>query len=98
MVSAMKWVAFAAFAIVAAGQTVRVYSEFVTFDASGEPAVPKEPREILSPAIVRNGFTSFQIVVQQPAHTHWTLYVGENPEGAVRVTVYRETGDRKSVV
>jgi hypothetical protein len=86
----MKW---AIWAICAAGvwaQPLRVYSEFVTFDAVGAPAAPAQPREILSPAIVRNGFTSFQIVVQEPREVHWTLYVGQNPEDAVRVTVYRE--------
>jgi hypothetical protein len=91
----VKWAIVGVLAITGAGaQSLRVYSEFVSFDAAGEPAVPKEPREILSPAIVRNGFTSFQIVVEQPADRHWTLYVGENPEGAVRVTVYRESGDK----
>ena len=88
----MRWAILAVCAAGVWAQPVRVYSEFVTFDAAGEPAAPAQPREILSPAIVRNGFTSFQIVVQEPREVHWTLYVGQNPEDAVRVTVYRESG------
>ncbi len=75
-------------------QSVRVYSEFAAIDAKGEVTSPAQPREILSPAIVRNGFTSFQIVVQVDADTSYWLYVGQNPEDAVRVTVYRESGDK----
>jgi hypothetical protein len=88
----MRWAILAVCAADVWAQPLRVFSEFVTFDAAGEPAAPAQPREILSPAIVRNGFTSFQIVVQEPREVHWTLYVGQNPEGAVRVTVYRESG------
>ncbi len=74
-------------------QSVRVYSEFARINPSGEVTAPAQPREILSPAIVRNGFTSFQIVVQVEPGTPYSLYVGQNPEDAVRVTVYRESGD-----
>ncbi len=75
-------------------QSVRVYSEFARIDAKGEVTAPAEPREILSPAIVRNGFTSFQVVVQVEPGTPFRLHIGENPEGAVRVTVYRESGEK----
>jgi hypothetical protein len=75
-------------------QSLRVYSEFARIDAKGEVTAPAEPREILSPAIVRNGFTSFQIVVQVDPGTPYRLHIGENPEHAVRVTAYRESGEK----
>jgi hypothetical protein len=75
-------------------QSVRVYSEFARINPAGEVTAPAQPREILSPAIVRNGFTSFQIVVQVEPETPYSLYIGQNPEDAVRVTVYRESGEK----
>ncbi len=75
-------------------QSLRVYSEFARIDASGQATAPAAPREILSPAIVRNGFTSFQIVVQAPKDTPYWLYIGQNPDDAVRVTMYRESGEK----
>jgi hypothetical protein len=74
-------------------QPLSVYSEFARIDASGEVTAPETPREILSPALVRNGFTSFQVVVQAPADRQWWLFVGQNPENAVKLTMYRESGD-----
>jgi hypothetical protein len=74
-------------------QSLRVYSEFADINPKGEVTAPAEPREILSPAIVRNGFTSFQIVVRvEPGADFW-LHIGQNPESAVRITVYRESGE-----
>ena len=75
-------------------QSLRVYSEFAQINEKGDVTAPARPREILSPAIVRNGFTSFQIVVQVPPGTPYSLYVGQNPEDAVRVTMYRESGEK----
>src|ERR1044071_8061015 len=75
-------------------QPLRVFSEFVRFDAAGDPVSPPQPREILSPAIVRIGFTSFQISIQVPSDTKWTLYVGQNPDDAVKVTLYRIAGEK----
>jgi len=74
-------------------QPLSVYSEFARIDGSGEVTAPETPREILSPALVRNGFTSFQVVVQAPADRKWWLFVGQNPENAVKLTMYRESGD-----
>ncbi|HML17074.1 MAG TPA: hypothetical protein VK419_08605 [Bryobacteraceae bacterium] len=75
-------------------QSLQVYSEFARFNAAAEIAAPAEPREILSPALVRNGFTSFQIIVRVDPGTPYWLLVGENPEDAVKLTVYRESGDK----
>lgn len=75
-------------------QPLKVYSEFARLDAQGQPVAPEFPREILSPAIARNAFSSFQVVVQAPEGTPWRLYVAQNPENAVEATLYRIRGDR----
>ena len=75
-------------------QPLRVFSEFAKIDATGRVTAPAEPREILSPAIARNAFSSFQVVVDVPQGTVYQLYVAQNPENAVEVTLYRETGDK----
>ena len=71
-----------------------MYSEFAKIDAAGRVTAPAEPREILSPAIARNAFSSFQVVVDVPQGTRYQLYVAQNPENAVEVTLYRENGDK----
>ncbi len=54
-------------------------------------------REILSPAVVRNGFASFHIAVTLPLGENYLLYVVTNPLNACRVALYKEhfvkTGD-----
>jgi len=75
-------------------QPLLVYSELARIDPAGKVTAPAEPREILSPAIVRNGFSSFQVVVDVPRGTAYQLYVAQNPENAVEVTLYRENGDK----
>jgi hypothetical protein len=75
-------------------QSLRVYSEFADINPKGDVTAPAQPREILSPAIVRNGFTSFQIVVQVDPDTDYWLHIGQNPESAVRITVFRESGEK----
>src|SRR5579872_2173258 len=89
----MRWTIFLTCAALHA-QSLRVYSEFAHITASGDAISPERPREILSPAIVRNGFTSFQVVVQVPKGTAYWLHIGQNPEDAVRVSMYRESGPR----
>src|SRR5438445_5135906 len=89
---AVKWALLLSFPL--AAQSLQVYSEFAKIDASGKVVTPEHPREILSPAIARNAFTSFQVVVQVPKGTRFILYIGQNPEDAVRVTLYRESGER----
>jgi len=73
----------------AEGQPLSVYSEFAKIDAQGNAIAPEAPREILSPALVRNGFTSFQVVVQVPPATPYILRIGQNPDNAAKVTFYR---------
>ena len=92
---AMKWALTLLLAATASvAQPLRVYSEFAVINAQGEAVAPESPREILSPAIVRNGFTSFQIVLQVPKGTPATLHVGQNPGYAVKIALYRQSGDR----
>src|SRR5437868_2087054 len=93
----MKYLFFLSALLVQASicaQPLRVFSEFVQFDKAGDPVAPAQPREILSPALVRNGFTSFQISIQGPPGVRWTLYVGLNPGDAVKITLYRPAGNR----
>jgi hypothetical protein len=73
-------------------QTVQVYSEFARLDASGKVLAPEMPREILSPALARNAFTSFQVVIAVEKGERWRLFIGQNPDNAVAVTMYRENG------
>lgn len=75
-------------------QPLSVYTELAQIDNKGKVIRPSMPREILSPTVVRNGFTSFQIIVDAPDTTSWQLFVAQNPENAVDVTLYRESGDR----
>lgn len=88
----------------APAQTIRVYSEFQRIDPFGkvvaaDAGAAVQPREILSPAVVRNAFASFHVAVTAPVGTEFTLYEGQNPEGSFRVSVYKEVfARRKSVV
>jgi hypothetical protein len=94
MENAMKWALMMLLAATASlAQPLRVVSEFADINARGEVVAPESPREILSPAIVRSGFSSFQIVIQVQKGTAFTLHVGQNPADAVNVTLYRESGD-----
>jgi hypothetical protein len=80
-------------ATAAAAQTVEVYSEFDRPDPFGgivKVDRPYKPREILSPAVVRNGFASFHIAVSVPAKESYLLYVVPNPVSACRVSLYKE--------
>ncbi len=90
----------AAFSGALAAQTLeaRFLSEFrrvgsdggiVASDAAGAP------REIISPAIVRNGYTSFHLVVKGPPGVNFMLYIASNPDRVLRPVLYRvSNGDR----
>lgn len=49
-----------------------------------------DPREILSPAVARNGFASFHVAVTVPRNESYFLYVMPNPVSACRVFLYKE--------
>ena len=74
-------------------QTVEIYSEFQRPDPfGGIVAVDRawKPREILSPAVARNGFASFHVAITVPANESYFLYVVPNPITACRVALYKE--------
>ncbi len=73
-------------------QPVRVYSEFQRVDPfCAVAAVDKadRSREVLSPAIARNGYATFQAVISVPEGQQYSVFLGQNPENAVRVAAYR---------
>ena len=77
----------------ARGQSVEIFSEFQRPDPFGG-IVPADrglrSREILSPAVARNGHASFHIAVSVPAKETFLLYVATNPLDACRVSAYKE--------
>lgn len=74
-------------------QSLELYSEFQRVDPFGNIVKSdraESPREILSPALARNGFASFHVVVSGPPHMSYFLYVVTNPIDACRVALYKE--------
>ena len=57
-------------------------------------AAPESPREILSPAVARNAFSSFQLAIQVPSGVKFLIYIGQNPDNAAKVTLYRRDGGK----
>jgi hypothetical protein len=87
----MRLALLLALAGVAGAQSIRVSTEFERIDPFGnvvEADRAAAPREVLSPALARNAFTTFQVVVE-PGGRPSTLFIAQNPEGAVDVTLYR---------
>jgi len=81
------------------GQSVQVYSEFAQLTDTGDVVAPENPREILSPAVARNAFSSFQLAIQVPHGVKFLVYIGQNPDNAAKVTLYRrDAGALKPVV
>ena len=84
-----------------AAQPLKVYSEFSRISPAGQVVEVDRssaaPREILSPAVPRNGFASYHVVATVPANTSYVFEVGQNPEDAVKVTVYREIHDANGI-
>jgi hypothetical protein len=74
-------------------QAIRIYSEFERFDPFGNPVAADRdmvPREILSPAMARNGHLSVHVVVTAPAGTNYFLYASSNPPDILQLKIYRE--------
>ncbi|MEI9811500.1 MAG: hypothetical protein WDO18_01945 [Acidobacteriota bacterium] len=70
-------------------QPLMVYSELAKLDAKAQAVSPATPREVLSPPVVRNGFTSLQLAIDVAPNKQWELWIAQNPENAVDVTLYR---------
>lgn len=72
---------------------VRVYSEFQRVDPFGN-ILPQDrelsPREIISPAIARNGHLAVHVVVTAPEGANFFVYAGSNPPGILELKLYRE--------
>jgi hypothetical protein len=76
----------------ALAQTLAIHTEFLRWTPTGHVVAADStpnPRELLSPAVVRNAYASFQISVESP-RINYFLFVGSNPENVLRTAVYRE--------
>ena len=77
--------------------SIKIYSEFQRIDPFGQ-VVPADrpsregvaPREILSPGVARNAHATYRAAVTAPSGMPYSLYVGQNPEGFLGVTMYKE--------
>lgn len=82
----------AASAALLCGQRIAVFSEFQRPAPDGA-IVPSDRspvrREILSPALVRNGWASFLFTVEAPPGEPYTVYIAQNPEATAKVTLYQ---------
>lgn len=80
-------------AVVARPQQIGIVSEFERFDPFGKPVAADRdliPREVLSPAVPRNGHLSVRVLVSGPPHSNYLLYFTSNPPGILKLTMYRE--------
>src|SRR5450432_508230 len=80
----IAWIAAASLA----AATLEIHSEFLRVDPQGEILTvdrTPNPREIISPAVVRNGFASFHIVALSPRPTSYFLLAGTNPPDVFRM-------------
>ncbi len=81
-------------------QTLRVFSELTRIGPDGQVVAADrggEPRHILSPGLIRGAWASFRIVVQPPGPGPIILEVGQNPENAVKVVLYRESFEEHGI-
>jgi hypothetical protein len=72
---------------------VEIYSEFQRIDPYGnivDPDKGDRAREIISPAVPRNGHVTFHVAVTVPAGENFFLFVVPNPLDACGVELYRE--------
>ncbi len=65
-------------------QSIDVYSEYWPTEGSSVP-----PRELISPAVPRNGFTTFKVLVNAPAGTSYFLFCQTNPPDLVETRLYK---------
>jgi hypothetical protein len=90
----MRWTLLLALAASVCGQSIQVYSEFAQLNDAGNVVAPENPREILSPAALRNAFSSFQLAIQVPHGVKFLVYIGQNPDNAAKATLYRRDGGK----
>jgi hypothetical protein len=76
-----------------AAQSVKIYSEFQRLDPTGAIVAADKgarSREILSPAVIRNAWASFHVAVSVPEGVPYFLFLGQNPDGTLKPSIYRE--------
>ena len=76
----------------ARAQEINLYSEFQRFNPYGQVVAQDReprPREIISPAVARNGHLTIQVLVTMPPGTTYFVYAGANPPDALQLRVYR---------
>lgn len=74
-------------------QPLRMVSEFRRVGANNQiirADAVGDPREIISPAVLRGMHVSYRIVVATPPGMHYWMYVGANPEDVIDYAIYRE--------
>lgn len=74
-------------------QSLRVLSEFQRVDPFGQVVAADRtanPREIISPAVARNAFTSFHIAVGVPEREPFFVFVQTNPPNVFQISLYDE--------
>ncbi len=82
----------AASGAVLGGQRITVFSEFQRpGPGGGVVSADQAParREILSPALVRNGYASFLFTVEAPPGELYTIYIAQNPGDTVTADLYQ---------
>ena len=76
------------------GQEIYVRSELQRPAPNGEvlatDRMDRKGREILSPPVLRNAYTSFHVTLEAPPGTPVSVYIGLNPEDALKATLYLE--------
>ncbi|MEZ5352536.1 MAG: hypothetical protein R2762_07850 [Bryobacteraceae bacterium] len=93
-------VAAAFCAAAARAQSVDLFSEFRRPGPAGSVSMPDrggDIREVLSPAVVRNGHTTFHVVLRAQPSDKVTVYVTANPEHLVRTAIYRQFFDEQGL-
>jgi hypothetical protein len=74
-------------------QPIRATTEFARFTHRGEPFPQdgvRQPLEVLSPPLIRGTWNAFRLVVDVEPGENFRLYVGQNPNNAMRVRIFRE--------
>jgi hypothetical protein len=89
----MKFPALLLICCAAKAQEINIYSEFLRFNPWGEVVTQDReirPREVLSPAVPRNGHLTVQVVVTAPPGTNYFLYTAQSPADTLQIKIYRE--------
>lgn len=83
----------AAAGIALSGQRLWIVSEYQRIRPDGETVLAdriERRREVISPAVARNAWTTFRVVVEAPPDQPYYIHVAQNPDDVVRVALYQE--------